>query len=64
MPRKSDVRLDRVIVVLSDALEEASFELATMTTDSSGSFFLMFRYGAGVSALFDASDASGPAGDD
>lgn len=50
MPRKSDVRLDRVIVILSDALEEASFALATMTTDNSGSFFLMFKFGANVAA--------------
>ena len=43
-PRRSDVRLDRVLVLVSDALEQVGWALLTMTTDPSNNFFLMFNH--------------------
>ena len=43
-PRRSDVRLDRVLVLVSDALEQVGWALLTMTTDPNANFFLMFNH--------------------
>ena len=64
-PRRSDVRLDRVLVLVSDALEKVGWALLTMTTDPSANFFLMFNHvGGGQTAEVVTAVAEPDAGTD